>query len=227
MRISRLDTPEGPRYAVWTGHAWEVVADCFSDPPVSTRVSIAPDDAHLLAPCEPRVLVGIAHNKTNNGHVLPIQAWHKSVRSVVSPNAVIQARRDVGTVNIEGELAVVIGRDTAGITVDTAFDYLLGYTVVNDVTNVDRNAVDEKSFEGKGGTRLHPDRPLDRDRARRSRAGGHYSHRQRNCEGRLRHLQPALDRRREHRLRGPMGPSRAWRRDHEWLTEHVRVGHTR
>jgi 2-keto-4-pentenoate hydratase/2-oxohepta-3-ene-1,7-dioic acid hydratase in catechol pathway len=151
MRIARLDTPEGPRYAVWTGHAWEVVADCFSDPPVSTGVSIAPDDAHLLAPCEPRVLIGIAHNKTNNGHVLPIQAWHKSVRSVVSPNAVIQARRDVGTVNIEGELAVVIGRDTAGITVDTAFDYLLGYTVVNDVTNVDRNAIDEKNFEGKGG----------------------------------------------------------------------------
>jgi hypothetical protein len=42
-------------------------------------VSIAPDDAHLLAPCEPRVLIGIAHNKANNDHVLPIQAWHKSL----------------------------------------------------------------------------------------------------------------------------------------------------
>jgi 2-keto-4-pentenoate hydratase/2-oxohepta-3-ene-1,7-dioic acid hydratase in catechol pathway len=68
------------------------------------------------------VLVGIAHNKINNSHVLPIQAWHKSVRNVVSPNAVIQAQRDVGTVNIEGKLAVVIGRATAGITVDTELD---------------------------------------------------------------------------------------------------------
>jgi 2-keto-4-pentenoate hydratase/2-oxohepta-3-ene-1,7-dioic acid hydratase in catechol pathway len=150
MRIARLDTTEGPRHAVWTGEAWDMVDDCFADP-VGTGVSIAPDDARLLAPCEPRVLVGIAHNKTNSDHVLPIQAWHKSVRSVVSPNAVIRARRDVGTVNVEGELAVVIGRDTAGITVDTAFDYVLGYTVVNDVTNVDRNTVDEKNFEGKGG----------------------------------------------------------------------------
>ena len=151
MRIARLDTPEGPRHAVWTGDVWEVVEDWLAEPPVGTGVSVAPEDAHLLAPCEPRVLVGIAHNKTNNDHVLPIQAWHKSVRSVVSPNAVIQARRDVGTVNIEGELAVVIGRETEGITVDTAFDYVLGYTVVNDVTNVDRNTVDEKNFEGKGG----------------------------------------------------------------------------
>ena len=96
------------------------------------------------------MLVGIAHNKTNNDHPLPIQAWHKSVRRVVGPGE-IRARRDVGTVNIEGELAVVIGRDTEGMTVETAFDYLLGYTVVNDVTNVDRNAVDEKTFQGKGG----------------------------------------------------------------------------
>lgn len=105
---------------------WEVVEDWLAEPPVGIGVSVAPEDAHLLAPCEPRVLVGIAHNKTNNDHVLLIQAWHKSVRSVVGPNAVIQARRDVGTVNIEGELAVVIGRDTEGITVDTAFDYVLG-----------------------------------------------------------------------------------------------------
>jgi hypothetical protein len=148
MRIARLDTHEGPRYAVWTGHAWEVVADCFG----GTGVSIAPDDAHLLSPCEPRVLVGIAHNKANNGHVLPILPWHKSVRSVVSPNAGILARRDVGTVNIAGELAVVIGRDTAGITVNTAFDYLLGYTVVNDVTNVDRNAVARRTSKARADT---------------------------------------------------------------------------
>ncbi len=62
----------------------------------------------------------------------------------------------MGTVNVEGELAVVIGRDTKGITVETAFDYAQGYTVVNDVTNVDRNALDEKTFEGKGGLGYTP-----------------------------------------------------------------------
>ena len=151
MRIARLETTDGTRHAIWTSDAWAVVEDGFANPPIRTGVIVAVDDARLLAPCEPQVLVGIAHNKTNNNHPLPIQAWHKSVRTIVGPGDAIHARRDVGTVNIEGELAVVIGRDTEGLTLDTAFDYVFGYTVVNDVTNVDRNAVDEKIFQGKGG----------------------------------------------------------------------------
>ncbi|MET0692964.1 MAG: fumarylacetoacetate hydrolase family protein [Propionibacteriaceae bacterium] len=157
MRIARLDTTSGPQHAVWIGEAWEVIGDLFARPVTRTGETVAAADARLLAPCEPRVLVGIAHNKTNAfnqgnpGHPLPIQAWHKSVRTVVGPGEPIVARRDVGTVNIEGELAVVIGRDTTGLTAENAFDYVLGYTVVNDVTNVDRNAVDEKTFQGKGG----------------------------------------------------------------------------
>jgi 2-keto-4-pentenoate hydratase/2-oxohepta-3-ene-1,7-dioic acid hydratase in catechol pathway len=151
MRIARLETSDGARHAIWIGGAWAVVEDGFADPPVRTGVTVAADAGRLLAPCEPRVLVGIAHNKTNNDHPLPIQAWHKSVRTIVGPGDAIHARRDIGTINIEGELAVVIGRDTEGLTLATAFDYVLGYTVVNDVTNVDRNTVDDKIFEGKGG----------------------------------------------------------------------------
>lgn len=104
----------------------------------------------------PQILSGIAHNKTLNDHPLPIQAWHKSLRTIVGDGAPIVARRDVGTVNVEGELAVIIGRSTEGLTVDNAFDYIAGYTIANDVTNVDRNAHDEKTFEGKGGTGYTP-----------------------------------------------------------------------
>lgn len=162
MRIARLETADGPHHALWTGVEWELIEDLFADPVRRTGETVAAADALLLAPCEPRVLVGIAHNRTNafnqgnRDHALPIQAWHKSVRSVIAPGQPIVARRDVGTVNIEGELAVVIGRDTTDLTVETAFDHVLGYTVVNDVTNVDRNAHDEKSFEGKGGQGYTP-----------------------------------------------------------------------
>ncbi|WP_375431444.1 fumarylacetoacetate hydrolase family protein [uncultured Friedmanniella sp.] len=157
MRIARLETADGPQDAVWTGDAWALVEDGSAERPVHTGVSVPAAEARLLAPCEPQVLVGIAHNKTNpfnrgnREHPLPIQAWHKSVRSVVGPGEAIHARRGVGTVNIEGELAVVISRETEGLTLENAFDYVLGYTVVNDVTNPDRNAVDEKTFQGKGG----------------------------------------------------------------------------
>jgi Rv2993c-like, N-terminal len=85
MRIARLETADGPRYAIRAGEGWAVVEDCSADPPILTGVTVSDADARLLAPCEPQVLVGIAHNKTNNDHPLPIQAWHKSVSSVVGP----------------------------------------------------------------------------------------------------------------------------------------------
>jgi 2-keto-4-pentenoate hydratase/2-oxohepta-3-ene-1,7-dioic acid hydratase in catechol pathway len=104
----------------------------------------------------PRNLVGIAHNKTLNNHPLPIQAWHKSLRTIVGDGEPIVARRGIGTVNVEGELAVIIGQDTFGLTVENAFDYIAGFTIANDVTNVDRNAEDEKMFQGKGGAGYTP-----------------------------------------------------------------------
>jgi len=46
----------------------------------------------------------------------------------------------------------VIGRDTKGITVANAFHYVMGWTI----TNVDRNTIDEKIFQGKGGIGYTP-----------------------------------------------------------------------
>lgn len=104
----------------------------------------------------PRTLVGIAHNKTLNDHPLPIQAWHKSLRTITGDGEPIVARRDVGTVNVEGELAVIIGRSCEGLTVDNALEFVAGYTIANDVTNVERNAHDEEIFQGKGGSGYTP-----------------------------------------------------------------------
>lgn len=156
MRIARITTPTGPRHAIADGDDWAVIVDPFVPSPERTGETVPMSEATLLAPVEPRVLVGIAHNRTNNDHALPIQAWHKSVHSVAGPGDTIVARGGVGTVNIEGELAVVIGAVAEDLTLENALDAVLGYTIVNDVTNVDRNAVDEKNFEGKGGTDYTP-----------------------------------------------------------------------
>ena len=67
----------------------------------------------------------------------------------------------------EGELAVVIGPTARHLTADDALDAVLGYTVANDVTardlQQDRPAVDRR----QGAGRVHPARPVDRDRPRR------------------------------------------------------------
>jgi len=154
MRIARLDTPTGPRHAVALGERWHLIVSPFAEPLVYTGDSIPVGEAVLLASVDPRVVVGIGHNQP--GHALPMQAWHKSVHTVAGTGDSVTAVRGVGTVNIEGELAVVIGKPASNLTLENAFDAVLGYTVANDVTNVDQGALDERNFQGKSGTNYTP-----------------------------------------------------------------------
>lgn len=154
-RLARIATPTGSRDVVDTGDGWRVVEDLLASPLVYTGEALDAD-AQLLAPVDPRVVVGIAHNKALREHVLPIQAWLKSSRSVIGPEAPIEARRGLGQVNVEGELAVVIGRAAWQVGVEDALDVVLGYTIANDVTSVDRVPIDERNFEPKSGRGYTP-----------------------------------------------------------------------
>lgn len=156
MRIARLTTPTGPRSAVFRDGVWHHLVDMFAADLEVTGTVTSAADAEFLAPVEPRVLIGIAQNLGNNDHVLPLQAWHKSVHTVAGPDSVVFARRDVGTVNIEGELAVVIGQSAADLTPDNALDHVLGFTIANDVTNAEQSAIDEKNFQSKAGVNYTP-----------------------------------------------------------------------
>lgn len=155
MRIARLNTPVGPQFVVADNNIWRAIESPF-DVPLNYTGKTFDMDAALLSPIEPRVLLGIAHNRSNNEHHLPIQAWHKSVHTLAAPGTTISPKPGVGQVNIEGELAIVIGRSTAGITASTALDYVFGYSIANDVTNLDQVAVDEKNFQAKSGTNYTP-----------------------------------------------------------------------
>jgi 2-keto-4-pentenoate hydratase/2-oxohepta-3-ene-1,7-dioic acid hydratase in catechol pathway len=170
MRITRIVTPVGSQYAYAEGDAWVPCGDPFDAfaagaAPVATGEPVT--DAVLLAPVEPRLVVGIAQNGPE--HPSPVQAWLKSPRSVVASGTPVALRRDVGRVVIEGEVAVVIGRDDVDVDVERAHEYVLGLTAVNDVSSPDRAAADPRNFEGKGGVGYTPlgpwidtSAPLDR-----------------------------------------------------------------
>ncbi len=66
-------------------------------------------DAVLLAPCEPRVVLGMAHNTGPADRLLPPQAFHKSPHSVIGPGRAVELDPDQDAVDGEAELAVVIG----------------------------------------------------------------------------------------------------------------------
>ncbi len=60
----------------------------------------------------------------------------KATTSVIAPGAAIQGHIDpTATVDYEGELAVIIGKSGFRIAEADAFDYIFGYTIINDVTS--------------------------------------------------------------------------------------------
>lgn len=156
MRIARLATPEGPRTVRIDADRFVPVADPYADFVAGRAIPDAGDPltGELLAPCVPTVVVGIAQN--GPGHASPVQAWLKSPRTVVGPDAVVRLRRDAGQTVAEAEIAVVIGRSTAGLTARTAHEYVLGITAVDDVSSPDRSTSDPRNFESKSGAGYTP-----------------------------------------------------------------------
>lgn len=156
MRIARIKTAEGPRHAVERSGTWHHITDPFQETFSYTGGTTPDAEAVFLAPVRPAVVLGIGHNRTLNDHPLPVQAWHKSVHTVANPGDQVHAVRDRGTVNVEGELAVVIGKQAKELTPGDALEHVLGYTCVNDVTNADQGHVDERNFQGKAGVNYTP-----------------------------------------------------------------------
>lgn len=155
MRIARVKTPGGPRHAVFRNGHWEHIVDPFAEVISFTGERTVADGVVLLAPVRPAVVVGLGHNRRDE-HILPIQAWHKSVHTIANPGDPIEAARGAGVVNVEGELAVVIGRRSASLTAENAMDHVLGFTAANDVTNVDQGLIDERLFQAKSGVNYTP-----------------------------------------------------------------------
>lgn len=157
MRIARVITPAGiSTVRVADDESFIPVEDPYAAFAVGEepRDAAEPVDGELAAPCTPTVVVGIAQN--GPGHASPVQAWLKSPRTVTGPGVVVRLRRDAGKTVAEAEVAVVIGRDTTGLTAENAHEFVFGITAVNDLSSPDRAAVDPRNFESKSGEGYTP-----------------------------------------------------------------------
>lgn len=135
MRICRIAHPGGTDYASWDEEGFAVLANPFEARPRHTGLRVPARVARMLAPVEPRTVVGMAHNTGPADRALPPGAFLKAARSVVGPGAPVQLPDDGGPSAAEGELAMVIGRETAGVRPADLLSCVLGFTVANDVTD--------------------------------------------------------------------------------------------
>ncbi len=80
---------------------------------------------------------------------LPI-VFTKAATTVIGPGEPIPASADkTGSVDYEGELTVVIGKRARNVTKADAYNYVFGYTIMNDVTSRTLQHAHKQWFLGK------------------------------------------------------------------------------
>ena len=114
------------------------------------------ESVRLLAPVRPSkiICVGrnyVAHAREHNAEVpeYPL-LFFKPPTSVIGPGAQIVLPPQSSQVEHEAELVVIIGKRGRWIQAEEALDYVLGYTVANDVTARDLQNRDGQWTRAKG-----------------------------------------------------------------------------
>jgi 5-carboxymethyl-2-hydroxymuconate isomerase len=74
----------------------------------------------------------------------------KFPNTIIGPGEAIELPIDIGHVDAEAELAVVIGSAARGLSVERAISVIAGYTVANDVSARDAQFADGQWFRAKG-----------------------------------------------------------------------------
>jgi 2-keto-4-pentenoate hydratase/2-oxohepta-3-ene-1,7-dioic acid hydratase in catechol pathway len=92
----------------------------------------------LLWPCEPTKILAVGLNyKSHLGDQTPPanpEIFYKPPSALLEPGAQIKIPQNARIVHYEGELVVVIGRQTRRVSVSEAADCIFGFTCGNDVS---------------------------------------------------------------------------------------------
>lgn len=141
MRIARIKTAGQTRYAVVEQESYRLIdGDLFGSYAVTdNRVPMA--DARLLPPADPRQIVAIGANYKKHveesGKDLPDHplVFIKTPNTLVADgDPIVLPSMAPDEVDYEGELALIIGRTAKHVSEDEALNYVLGYTIANDVS---------------------------------------------------------------------------------------------
>ncbi|PHO07219.1 hypothetical protein BFT35_06990 [Thermoanaerobacterium thermosaccharolyticum] len=147
MRIVRIDD-EGKKYGVVDGE------NIFTmDGGLMKSLKI--DDVKLLSPCEITKAVCVGLNYSDHieemGDKRPDEPtlFIKPATAAIGPDDYIVIPKMSERVDYEGELAVVIKKTAKDVSEGDALDYVLGYTIANDVTARDLQSKDDQWTRAK------------------------------------------------------------------------------
>lgn len=160
MRLGRVASPDGVAFVSVEGEQGaqtvrEIAEHPFGTPTFTGR-SWPLADVRLLAPILASKVICIGKNYAAHAAEMGSQAPEQPVifikpnTSIIGPEVPIVRPPSSDRVDFEGELAIVIGRPCKDVKASQAADVILGYTVANDVTARDQQAIDGQWTRAKG-----------------------------------------------------------------------------
>ena len=153
------ETPE-PRWGVivdeWLFPTWRPPYLAPAGAPEIDGPPLRLESVRLLAPVQPSKIVCVGRNYAEHaaelGNEVPGEPliFFKPPSSLIGPGDEVVHPSISERVDHEGELALVIGRQSRNLSEDEAMDAIFGYTVANDVTARDIQKGDKQWTRGKG-----------------------------------------------------------------------------
>jgi 2-keto-4-pentenoate hydratase/2-oxohepta-3-ene-1,7-dioic acid hydratase in catechol pathway len=140
--------------------AMELITQAVENKEKMSSVILDEENIRILAPIpRPRkniYCIGLNYQEhseewTGNKDIAKVPViFSKSPLTVIGPDADIEAHVQLtNELDYEAEMAVVIGKKGRDIPADQAFDYIFGYTMINDVTARDLQRAHQQWMRGK------------------------------------------------------------------------------
>lgn len=163
MRFARIRTNGQIRYGLVEEDTIRLIQGDIADVWAASPASVALDSVTLLAPCQPSKIVAVGLNyaehieemKHDNVPDDPV-IFLKPATCVVGPGDPIVRPAISEQVDFEGELALIVKKECRNIQPEEAAEYILGYTILNDVTARDLQKKDGQWTRGKGFDTFSP-----------------------------------------------------------------------
>lgn len=168
MKLARFRTGRVVRYGVVEeGVVAEIRGSIFGRFE-RTNVRHKLEDVRLLAPVQPSQMFGPGLNfaaHLGGAPGLPQRTelpqhpdpWHKAISAIIGPNdAIITPKDSTRGVDYEGECLAVVGRRCRRVSPEAAWDYILGYTCGNDISERNWQREDRSFWRAKGSDTFAP-----------------------------------------------------------------------
>lgn len=161
MRIVRYEHTARAAYGILSEDViYQLKGDLYDGPSRGQRVA-ALDDVRLLAPVEPRIIVCVGNNydellkaKGLKRPAIP-NVFLKATNALVGPDADVIKPHD-NRFEFEGELTLVISRTAQRVKAGEWRDYVLGFTIGNDLSARDWQQQDTQWWRAKSSDTFCP-----------------------------------------------------------------------